>query len=649
MQCFDSGKRVLGRLADKATAGTTWLCVSTALLIVLSTVSAMLYVVIMGVDDVFSVRNDQNVYCTNNSPAVAGGVYSEMPNTTEGTTLLFPQLHASIGFHTVCLSHSCFPRARVSGVSSLVANAAHGVTGLRLPELLALAYKEATYQYIFGFDIGTYCGTSWTKTQSLSNLGVATSAFALVLMLTLFAVGMLLCLLVIDISFLVRETRTNGEFHLVAANVQALSGPSLMYKVHRQLQWKRPLLLSAFLISVLVFGMSVFATGATLALNLSTSKCGQSVCAAFEQRMGDFYKLAESFGVRLSTPRAYSCRYGTSHILVMTAFCLSAACLMVSGAMLFCYHRSPLRQLMSAMRHQLRQMMGSKSVGAAGSHANVQVREVSALKETSSLTSIMAGASRGSSSIVRIDSACAVSAPAGERFCGCSTGDAQRHSRNVGGRIELYRRLKQCVAMEEENRRFVIVDERIEFQACLALRETVWLGEELCKLHKLMLVCFVAPVFDICVLEKRTRQRRICDCDAGVTVLLASLGDGERLTPSEPAQQRGEGAGLQEGSRALLKKRLRRWQEVQARILHNFQGTTSYAPAESRPRRRVFSPAQPEPVSCVELDIDRWVGRLEELRATYVEPFSVDPFAELPVEMNPQHRGANASSTCYPT
>ncbi|KAG5488494.1 hypothetical protein JIQ42_00101 [Leishmania sp. Namibia] len=539
-----------------------------------------------------------------------------------GATLLFPQLHASIGFHTVCLSHSCFPRARVSGVSSLVANAAHGVTGLRLPERLALAYKEATHQYIFDFDIGTYCGTSRTKTQSLSNLGLATSAFALVLVLALFAAGMLFFLLVIDISSLVRETRTNGEFHLVAANVQALPGPSLMYKVQRHLQWKRPLLLNAFLISVLVFSMSVFATGATLALNLSTSKCGQSVCAAFEQRMGDFYKLAESFGVRLSTPRAYSCRYGTSHILVMAAFCLSAVCLMVSGAMLLCYHRSPLREKMSAMRHQLPQMMGSKSVGATGSHANVQVREVSAVRETSSLTSIMAGASRGSSGIVRSDSACAVSAPAEERFCSCSTGDAERHSRSAGGRIQLYRRLKQYVAMEQKNRRFVIVEERTEFQACLALRETVWLGEELCKLHKLMLDYLVAPVFDICVLKTRTRQRRICDDDAGVTALLASLGDSERHTPSEPAQQRGKGADLHEGSMALLEQRLRRWQEMQARMLHGFQGTASYAPVESRPRRHVFSPVQPEPVSCVELDIDKWVGRLEELRATYViEPF----------------------------
>ncbi|KAG5465396.1 hypothetical protein CUR178_00099 [Leishmania enriettii] len=639
MQCIGGEKRVLGRLADKATAETTWLCVSAALLIVLSTVSAILHVVILGVDDAFSVRNHQNVYYSNSSPAVTGGVYSAMPNTTEEATLLFPELRASIGFHTVCLSHNCFPRARVSGVSSLVADAAHRVTGLRLPERLALAYKEATQQYIFGFDIGTYCGTSRTKTQSLSNLGVSTSAFALVLMLALFAAGTLLFLLAIDRSFLVRETRTSGEFHLVAANVEALPGPCLLYKVQRHLQWERPLLLCAFLISVLVFSMSVFATGATLALSLSTSKCGQSVCAAFEQKMGDFYKLAESLDVRLSTPRAYSCRYGTSHILVMAVFCLSAMCLMVSGAMLICYHRSPLRERLSAMHHQLRHMMDSKSVGATWSHANVQVREVSALKETSSSTSIMAGAFRESSGTVRSDSACAVSAPAEECFCGCSTGDAGRHSRSVGGRIELYRRLKQYVAMERENRWLVIVEERIEFQACLALRETVWFGQELCKLHQLMLDYFVAPVFDICVLKTRTRLRPTCDDDAGVTALLASLGDSERHTPSEPAQQRGKGADLQEDSGALLKQRLRRGHEMQARMLHGFQGTASYAPAESRPRRRVFSPVQPESVSCVELEIDRWVGRLEELRATYViEPFSVDPFAELPVEMSPQHR-----------
>ncbi|KAG5463925.1 hypothetical protein LSCM1_00098 [Leishmania martiniquensis] len=637
MECLGSGKGVFSRLADKTANGTAWLRVSVALLIVSSTVSAMLYVGVLGLDDAFLVQNNQNVYYTNSALTAASGLHSEMPRITERRTLLFPQLRASIGFHTVCVGRSCFPRSHLSGVSSLVANAAQGVSELHLPERLAAAYEEATYEYIFGFDIGTHCGTSRAKTQSLSNLVVAASALALVLLLALFSASMFLSLLVVDTTLLVHNTRVDRELHLVAISVQAPPALYLMNKVSRHLQWKRPLLLSAFLLSLLLFVTSVVETGAVVALNRSLSKCGQPVCVAFEEKMDNVYKVAESFGVKLSTPRHYSCRNGDSHNLVIAALCLSALCLIMSGVMLLCYHRSSLHAKMTALRSQLRGMVATKKIAGAESSVTVPLQGVSALIRTSS-TTFIAGPASGQSS--------GASESTSKRLCLSPTVDGLRRACSVGSCIELYRQLKHTMALEEESRWHINTAERIEFQACVALRETMWFGEAICRLHKRMLDCFAGPALALCMLETRRRHRLLHDYEAGVTAVLVSLGDGAGGTLLEPAPRRGEGAGVREENGTLWEQRLRRLREVQAQMRDSFHRTASYVDAGPIPRRSAFSSVQPKPAACVKLDIDGWVGRLKDLYATHVdEPFSVNLFAEVPLGMRSQRREAVRSIT----
>ncbi|KAI5691172.1 hypothetical protein MNV84_07874 [Leishmania braziliensis] len=625
--------------AGKATAGTTWLRVFVAALITLSTGSAVLYVTILGLDDVYSVRNSQNIYYANNSLTASNDTSSATRDPVEGQTLLFPELHASIGFHTVCVSHNCFARSHVSGISALVANAAQGSTGPPLPERLAIAYEEATSQYIFGFDIGTPCGTSRAKIQSLSNLGVAASALSLVLVLALFAISMILC-------WLVGDATVNHELHCVTANTVDLPTPYVLHKMSRHLRLKKTLLYSAIL-SLLVFTMALCTMGVAVGLNGSTSKCGQSVCAAFERAMENFYALADSLSMNVSTPRVYSCRYGSTYLLITVAFSLSAVSLIMNAAMLFVYHRSRYHEKVSAICEQLHQVTGVQSRTDDKNDACSQARRESALEKVSSMKNSMAAVSRDGSDVLRSDAPFAVGGLARRSSFLSTPADVQRAAHSVGGRIELYRRLKQFKAVEEQRRWCIEMERGIEFQACLALGEKLGSNEGLCRLHKFMLDWFVSPILDMCVSETRCRQQLMCEYYTGATALLASLTDGTTVDSLGPAQHRGEGAVLREKVRAVASQRMRQWQEVQGKMCPTFQRTTSCTAAEPRLRRSLSSPSNSERIIHAELNVDGWIRKFEELLTAYVDAaFLVEPLARHTLKANVRDQEANMSS-CF--
>ncbi|CAG9583614.1 hypothetical protein LMJF_36_0960 [Leishmania major strain Friedlin] len=645
LQCRGSWKQAFCSLPVKATAGMTYLCALAAVLACFSTVSAMLYICILGLDDVYSVQNSQNVYYSNESLAVASGALGDTANTAESPTLLFPQLRASVGLHTVCLGYNCFLRSRLSGVSALVANAAQGTTRRRLPRELAAAYEEATYQYIFGFDIGAHCGTPRTKIQSLSTFGVAASALSLVLLFGLLAVSMGLCFVAGTTDFLASDTTADGDFHLT--NVDALDVPASygMRQIHRHLRMKTPLLLSAGILSFFVLCTSACTMGVTVALNRSKSKCGQSVCGAFKQGMEHFYELADSLHVNVSTPRTYSCQPGTSYILVFVTFCSSAVCLTMSSAIFFCYRHSRHHEQMLEMRDQLRRITEVQGLAGGRSVARAESRRGTALASKSSLIVSVSSRSQAYSDMHHSDF-CADGELARRRYFGNPVEGAQRRSRSVGAGIEQYRLLKQFMAEEEHCRRYIKVMESGHFQVFLVLRETVWLTEKLCRLHKFTLNCFVGPALEICVRETQCRQQLIREHDAGVTEVLASLREDARVASSQPRQPRVGGAVLQEQERAVWDERVRRWQQVRADMSRSFQRTASHAAAEAPLRRRPSSPAHLRTASCAGPNMVEWFQKLEQLDATSVdELFLAGSLAELPPRRNGRHQEACTSTS----
>ncbi|CBZ25939.1 hypothetical protein, unknown function [Leishmania mexicana MHOM/GT/2001/U1103] len=645
VQCIASWKEAFGSLPVKATAGMTYLRAFAGVFVCFSTVSAMLHVCILGLDVVYSVHNNQNVYHSNKSLAVASDALGGTANTTDSPTLLFPQLSATVGLHTVCLGYNCFLRSRLNGVSALVANAAQGTAGLSLPRELAAAYEEATYEYIFGFDIGAHCGTPRTKTQSLSNFGIAASALSLVLLLALLAVSMALCSLVGKTDFLMSTATPYGDFHV--NNLDGLYVPAWygMLQINRHLRMKTPLLLSAGILGLLAFCTSVCTMGVTVALSQSKSKCGQSVCAAFKQRMEHFYELADSLHVNVSTPRAYACQPGSSYILVFITFCISAVCLTIGTAILFCYHHSRHHEKMLEMRDQLRRMADVDGLASGRNVVSAGSRRGTASANTSPLLVSMSSPSQAFSDKHSSDFF-ADGGLAQRRQFGNPAEDAQRRARSVGAGIELYRLLTQFRAAEEHSRRYIIMTESVHFRVFPALREAVWLAENLCRLHKFTLDCFAGPALEICVLETQCRQQLIREYDAGVTEVLASLRDDAGVGPSQLRQPRGEGAVLQERERALWDEHVRLWQQVRAEMSRSFQRTASHAAAEARLRRRPSSLAHSRTASSAGPNIDEWSQKLEELNVTSVTKlFLADSFAELPLRRNGRHQEADTSSS----
>ncbi|TPP42340.1 putative integral membrane protein [Leishmania donovani] len=618
--CRGSWKQAFCSLPGKTTAGVTYLRALAAVLACFSTVSAMLYICILGLDDVYSVQNSQNVYYSNESLAVASDALGGTANTAESPTLLFPQLRATVGLHTVCVGFNCFLRSRLTGVSALVASAAQGTTGRRLPRELAAAYEEATYQYIFGFDIGAHCGTPWSKTQSLSTFGVAALTLSLVLSLALFAVSMGLCFVVGKTDFLASNTTADGDFHLTNLNALDVPAPYGMRQIDRHLRMKTPLLLSAGILSLFAFFTSVCTMGVAVALNRSKSKCGQSVCGAFKQGMERFYELADSLHVNVSIPRTYSCEPGSSYILVFVTFCSSAVCLTMGSAIFFCYRHSRHHEQMLEMRDQLRRITEVQGLAGGRSVARAESRRGTALANTSSLIVSVSSPSQAYSDMHHSDFF-ADGGLARRRHFGSPAEDAQRRPRSVGAGIERYRLLKQFMAAEEHSRGCIKATESVHFQVFLALCETVWLAERLCRLHMLTLNCFVGPALEICVLETQCRQQLIREYHAGVTEVLASLREDAGVVPSQPRQPRVKGAVLQEQERAVWDERVRRWQQVRAEMSRSFQRTASHAAAEARLRRRPSSPAHSRTASCAGPNMNEWLEKLEELDATSPYPF----------------------------
>ncbi|CAC9549232.1 hypothetical protein, unknown function [Leishmania infantum JPCM5] len=643
--CRGSWKQAFCSLPGKTTAGVTYLRALAAVLACFSTVSAMLYICILGLDDVYSVQNSQNVYYSNESLAVASDALGGTANTAESPTLLFPQLRATVGLHTVCVGFNCFLRSRLTGVSALVASAAQGTTGRRLPRELAAAYEEATYQYIFGFDIGAHCGTPWSKTQSLSTFGVAALTLSLVLSLALFAVSMGLCFVVGKTDFLASNTTADGDFHLTNLNALDVPAPYGMRQIDRHLRMKTPLLLSAGILSLFAFFTSVCTMGVAVALNRSKSKCGQSVCGAFKQGMERFYELADSLHVNVSIPRTYSCEPGSSYILVFVTFCSSAVCLTMGSAIFFCYRHSRHHEQMLEMRDQLRRITEVQGLAGGRSVARAESRRGTALANTSSLIVSVSSPSQAYSDMHHSDFF-ADGGLARRRHFGSPAEDAQRRPRSVGAGIERYRLLKQFMAAEEHSRGCIKATESVHFQVFLALCETVWLAERLCRLHMLTLNCFVGPALEICVLETQCRQQLIREYHAGVTEVLASLREDAGVVPSQPRQPRVKGAVLQEQERAVWDERVRRWQQVRAEMSRSFQRTASHAAAEARLRRRPSSPAHSRTASCAGPNMNEWLEKLEELDATSVDKlFLAGSLAEPPPRRNGQHKEAGTSTS----
>ncbi|GET93164.1 hypothetical protein, unknown function [Leishmania tarentolae] len=543
-RCTGSWKPAFCRLPVKGTSEITYLRAYATVIACLSMVSVVLHVCILGLDDSYSVHNMQNVYLLNKSLPVEGEGLMSTASTAENLTLLFPEVEATVGLHTACIGYNCFPRHSLSGVLALVADAAQGIEGLSLPSEFEAAYQEATYQYIFGFDVGAHCGTSRTKTQLFCNAGVVVLALSLLLLLALLAISMVLCSLLGKADLVATNTTAYEDFQLRNFDDLDAPRPCMVHNTNGQLRMRRRLLVSAGILSSLVFCMNVSTFSVTLALNRRNSKCGKAVCAAFEQRMEDFYKLADSLGVNVSTPRAYTCQEGSSYILAIVILCVSGVCFTAGSAVLFCYCCSRHHETKSGMRNRLRGMTEMQDGAYDRTGVSAESRRESAVTNKSLLVP-MSNASQEYSEMGN-NKSFADDEVGWSRHGGNTAEDTQLSFRRVSAEGELPHLDKQFMEKEDDSRQYIMMSETVEFQVVLALRDTLLQAEKLYRFYSFTLKWHLFSVFHICVMETQSRQQLIRDYDVGVAEVLSSLSDNTEVGPYELYQPRGEGGNESE-------------------------------------------------------------------------------------------------------
>ncbi|KAG5489971.1 hypothetical protein JKF63_00090 [Porcisia hertigi] len=647
MQTKERAPLVLSMLAGKVTVGTMWLRFFGAVLILSSSVAAMLYMVVLGIDEVYALQNSENVYTTRDALDTNSDALSATPSTAASPTLLFPQLRASIGLYTVCVSGNCFRRSSFSGVLPLVDNTAHSVTRLDLPEPVRLAYQEAAYQYVFGFDIGVHCGMPRRKSRSLGHYGLAAVVLSLILLIALFSTGMILCSLVNDTDVLIGKPKLDSELHVVTVDVFGLPAPYMTRKINRHLRWSQPVLYSAGVLSLLAFSMSVCAMGVTVALARSHSKCGKSVCVAFEQGMRNFYQTATSLGVGISAPRDYSCHTGSSYILVVTAVPLSFFCAVASAALLMCYKRSGRREKMLAMRDELSRLTEMQLSTRARSISAVHSRQVSAFFDASFLTLPFSPSVRRASKAFRGEpSSDLCSQPQSCNPLG-TTQYAAHHGCGLGSCMEVNRQVNQLIADEaQQDQGCIEVDEFVEERPLSTLQEAMKSSQDAFTLYNPTLVVYADLVKELCLLETHSRHQLIRDYEAGVAEVAALVREGARVLTPVPSQLQRERAALEERERCMRKQITQRWWHVYVHMYWIYQRTVSHTAASQQLLRGSISVKHRERAVCARLDADRSPWRLEGLCATPADAhLRADPLSELLLDTKAFYPERNVSDT----
>ncbi|KPA79970.1 hypothetical protein ABB37_05014 [Leptomonas pyrrhocoris] len=613
-----NAKRVLSRrMASPITYGTFLLRVSLAVVIVLSAVAIMIYVVAAGVDQVYRLRNQHNIY------------YAPSNDPTGSTQLLLlPQFDATVGLVTACVSHSCFARAGRSGVQDLIA-ATLGNQSFTAGDAANLR-KRLESEFMFGYDSGAHCGVPYTKLQRLSGFGYAAYVLSLVFFIGLFISSLLLCQLVGDTDVLAGTPSLDKDSNAINVEDMGITGVYLMYKLRRYLSHEGPLLATVMALSGLAFVFSICGMGVTLAAELSSSKCGVSVCTSFESSMRNFFSELARLNIAVSAPRTYSCRTGASLALSLVGFILGLLCFCVAcllAGWYRCTHRR--KELLDLRDHlfRLADVQGQIDTVVGGDTPfplalSRQVsRVVSGGSAAASLGGRESGVERDANGNLTAHHRGASTVSVGTRksnsgIFGLVEFD-RRHARSVGALIELYRALKLFVTTEERARQGLMAQERLEFYSALAMREAMWYNEELCVLHEFTLNWFVGPPLDLSVLETEERQRIMEEFSASVSDFLTNIAGGFD-DPAEPVLSWERGGPLSTAATARWSQQVARWQRIQAKTAPLILQSASYArvdtPQPPSRLQKTKSALKLAPVSS--LDTDRWLTILDKLRFT---------------------------------
>jgi hypothetical protein len=556
--------------------------VDLALIIFLSSIAVMVYVVALGIDQLYALHNRHNLYImpTHNGPNASQKV------------LLLPQLDATIGLVTACVGHNCFSRSGHSGVQGLVA------ATLGNQSFPATAAKEAQarleHEFWFGYDAALHCGNQSKKLQRVAGFGYAAYVLSLVFFIGACGASLLFCFLVGDIDVLAGTPSLDRNSNVINVDDLGLSGIYLMLKLKRHLVHEGPLLISVLMLSGLAFFFSVCGMGVTLAVKLSTSKCGVSVCSSFESSMKGFFGELSRLNMVVSPTPTYSCRTGPLFALSIVGFVLGFVCLILACFLFGWVNCSRRRKDMLSLRDQLYRLADVQGlIGTiAGNNGDtpfppVQSRQVSGAASTGS-TALSPGGGVGwgaSGNVIPHDRGASSVSVGARKSSGATLHTIEcdgRQARSVGARIELYRMLKQFMCSEDRARKAVEMQEKLEFYSLLSMRECAWYSEELCLLHEFTLNWFVGPVLDLCVLETNERQLIIEEFNVFESGFLKNIAAG-CVTPDEPAQAWERGGPLAVAESARLSQQVAHWQQVQTEMAPLLLQTASYIRADTPP------------------------------------------------------------------
>lgn len=603
-------------VASPTTYGTALMRLSLALLIVLSSAAAILYIVALGIDQMYVLHNSENVYYT-----------SSVDPAASQQQLLLPQIDATVGLVTACVSGSCFARAGRSGAQGMVATTL-GNQSFTSGDASRLQ-KQLVTEFFFGYDCGLNCGTETKKVERLAEFAYAAFVLSLAFFVGAFISSILFYLLVGNTDLLAGTPSLDRNSSAVSMKELGLSGAYAMLKLQRHLDSEGPLVVAVLVLSGLAFVFSVCAMGVTIAVEKSTSKCGISACESYESSMQSFFAALASLNIAVSPAPAYSCRTGSSLGLSIAGFVLGILCLLLACLLFGWFVCAQRRREMLSVRDQLYRLadvqglIGTIAGGCGTPYPLAQSQEASCVASTSSVV-LSPGGTTGATDIW------ARAAAKDSTAVRSSVEYDNRQARSVGARIGLYQVLKQFVITEQQTRQGVVARENLEFFSVLAMRETLWYNEELRLLHAFTLSYFVGPTLDLCVLETNARQQILAEYNTVQSAFLNGLTDCFEAT-EESVRESECGASLPFAESAKWSKQIDRWQKTQRDMAPLILHTASYAQAaasslqqpQSGKRRKLKATAALKLAALTtssstssSLDTDRWLTIFDKLRAS---------------------------------
>lgn len=317
------------------------------LLMIFSSVSSILLIVSLGIDELYTVRNDQNIYLLGNSSVcrTSSGPSNSSNDILErvgGTSeeLLFTQIDASVGLLSVCISGSCSRRSALYGAHSLMPRRRSYAASLFCNlEAVGTAYGNALGEFIFGYDIAEDLGTQRLSIKALCVFAWVATILGLFFQLVLCSVSAAFSFLMLGKDMLSGNATLDRTTKRVTLGGSPIHGARILAVLQRHLQLERPMVHTLLGISIFSTVFTFCAMEVAVEMVNSKMKSGASVCNSFYTHLHVFISLATQAGFQLSSPTSMSCATGATFWLLIVAFILSALALLTNCFTVFFFHK----------------------------------------------------------------------------------------------------------------------------------------------------------------------------------------------------------------------------------------------------------------------------------------------------------------------